>query len=105
MAVAAYRAAANIAPFGANIVGVGCSCALATDRSKKGDHKARQKHFFETPFPVTQALLCHGIHAATPFSCRHQKPYTQMLCVAPAHYIKEPYKLFAVIRCCTLASR
>lgn len=42
MAAEAYRAAANIAPFGANVVGLGCSCALATDRPKRGDHKVRR---------------------------------------------------------------
>lgn len=40
MAAAAYRAAAQIAPYSTPIVGLGCSCALATDRPKRGDHKA-----------------------------------------------------------------
>lgn len=39
MAKAAYRHAANLSPFGADIVGVGCTCALATDRFKKGEHR------------------------------------------------------------------
>ncbi|DBA84041.1 TPA: hypothetical protein ACH3X1_006523 [Trebouxia sp. C0004] len=40
MAKAAYQQAAKLSPFGASIVGVGCTCALMTDRIKKGDHKA-----------------------------------------------------------------
>ena len=40
MARAAYRRAAKLSAFGADIVGVGCTCALATDREKQGDHKA-----------------------------------------------------------------
>jgi hypothetical protein len=40
MAMAAYRAAAQVATYGTPIIGLGCSCALATDRPKHGDHKA-----------------------------------------------------------------
>ncbi|KAL0028740.1 hypothetical protein WJX79_003641 [Trebouxia sp. C0005] len=40
MAKAAYQQAAKLSPFGVSIVGVGCTCALMTDRIKKGDHKA-----------------------------------------------------------------
>lgn len=40
MAMAAYRAAAQVATYGTPIIGLGCSCALATDRPKRGDHKA-----------------------------------------------------------------
>lgn len=39
MAAAAYRAAVQVAPYGTPVVGLGCSCALATDRPKRGDHK------------------------------------------------------------------
>ena len=39
MAKAAYRQAAHLSEFGVPIVGVSCTCALATDRPKKGDHK------------------------------------------------------------------
>ena len=40
MAQAAYRQAAHLSEFGVPILGVSCTCALATDRVKKGDHKA-----------------------------------------------------------------
>ena len=40
LARAAYRQAAKLSPFGADIVGVGCAAALATDREKAGEHKA-----------------------------------------------------------------
>lgn len=40
MAQAAYQQAARLSNFGSTIVGVGCTCALMTDRVKKGDHKA-----------------------------------------------------------------
>lgn len=39
MAKAAFCHAADLSPFGADIVGIGCTCALATDRSKRGEHK------------------------------------------------------------------
>lgn len=42
LARAAYRQAANLSEFGAAILGVGCTCALTTDREKRGEHKARQ---------------------------------------------------------------
>ncbi len=41
MARAAYRQAAHLSEFGVPILGVSCTCALATDRVKKGDHKVR----------------------------------------------------------------
>ena len=39
MARAAYRQAAHLSEFGIPILGVSCTCALATDRVKRGDHK------------------------------------------------------------------
>jgi len=39
MARAAYRQAAHLSEFGVPILGVSCTCALATDRVKRGDHK------------------------------------------------------------------
>lgn len=54
LAGAAYHEAANLAAFGTPIVGIGCTCALATDRMKKGDHKV-------PPCPCS----AHG-----PFMCR-----------------------------------
>ena len=39
MAQAAYRHAADLAPFGASLLGVSCTCSLVSDRLKKGDHK------------------------------------------------------------------
>ncbi len=41
MAKAAYRHAANLSPLGTDIIGVGCTCALATDRTLKGQHRVR----------------------------------------------------------------
>lgn len=40
MAHAAYRQAVKLSSFGTDVVGVGCTCALATDREKRGEHKA-----------------------------------------------------------------
>lgn len=40
MAKAAYRQAAFLAPIGVPIIGVAATCALATDRFRRGDHKA-----------------------------------------------------------------
>eukprot|EP00891_Asterochloris_glomerata_P005367 jgi/Astpho2/5367/fgenesh1_pg.00075_%23_41_t len=42
LAKAAYRQAANLATIESPIIGVGCTCALATDREKKGVHKVAQ---------------------------------------------------------------
>lgn len=39
LAKAAYSQAAQLSQLGTPIVGVGCTCALMTDRIKKGDHK------------------------------------------------------------------
>lgn len=40
MARAAFRHAASLTPFGTDIVGIAATCALATDREKRGQHKA-----------------------------------------------------------------
>ena len=40
MAKAAYKQAAQLSDIGTSIIGIGCTCALMTDRVKKGDHKA-----------------------------------------------------------------
>ena len=52
MARAAYRQAAHLSEFGVPILGVSCTCALATDRVKKGDHKV-----MPTAGPLT-LLIC-----------------------------------------------
>ena len=39
MAKAAYRKAVNVTSFGTPVMGVGVSCALATDRSRRGEDK------------------------------------------------------------------
>jgi len=39
LAKAALQQAANLSPFGTNIIGVGVTCALATDRQRAGQHK------------------------------------------------------------------
>lgn len=38
--MAAYRQAASLSPIGTPILGLGATCALATDRDRKGEHKA-----------------------------------------------------------------
>lgn len=40
MAIAAYKQAATLSTIGTPILGVGATCALATDRDRRGDHKA-----------------------------------------------------------------
>lgn len=59
MAKSAYKQSAHLSPFGAAILGVSCTCALATDRIKKGDHKVQQT---ENPILVLESqngLLCY----------------------------------------------
>jgi hypothetical protein len=71
MARAAYRQAAHLSEFGVPILGVSCTCALATDRVKKGDHKARPlpaSHLPET-FHVSHLGSMHGLaHNPSPLS-------------------------------------
>jgi len=40
LAQAAYRQAATLSPFGTPIIGAAATCALATDRDRRGDHRA-----------------------------------------------------------------
>lgn len=40
LAKAAYRQAATLSPFGTPIIGAAATCALATDRDRRGDHRA-----------------------------------------------------------------
>ena len=40
MARAAYRAAVKLSTLGTDVVGIACTAALATDREKRGEHKA-----------------------------------------------------------------
>lgn len=42
LAKVAYHQAAQLSQLGAPIVGIGCTCALMTDRIKKGDHKVNK---------------------------------------------------------------
>ena len=44
MAKAAYKQAAQLSQTGSSIIGIGCTCALMTDRVKKGDHKVHSIH-------------------------------------------------------------
>lgn len=44
MAKAAYKQAAQLSEIGTSIIGIGCTCALMTDRVKKGDHKVHFVH-------------------------------------------------------------
>ena len=55
MAEKAYKEAAFLAPFGTPIIGLGCTCALATDRIKKGDHKVwhSQSHAWSVTILLT----------------------------------------------------
>lgn len=48
MAKAAYKQAAQLSDIGTSVIGIGCTCALMTDRVKKGDHKARSAHLAKT---------------------------------------------------------
>ena len=43
MARAAYQKAANLAAFGTELLGASLTCALVTDRPKKGEHKVGRK--------------------------------------------------------------
>lgn len=57
MARAAYRQAAHLSEFGVPILGVSCTCALATDRVKRGDHKVTaQTH---CGFQLLHLSLCN----------------------------------------------
>ena len=38
--MAAFKHAVKLSSFGTDVVGIGCTCALATDREKRGEHKA-----------------------------------------------------------------
>jgi len=40
MADAAFREATNLSPFGTPVLGVGVTCALATDRDRRGEDQA-----------------------------------------------------------------
>lgn len=53
MAKAAYKDAVKLSTLGTDVVGVGCTCALATDREKRGEHKA-----FVTAYNGTQERRC-----------------------------------------------
>ena len=46
LAKSAYSQAAQLSQLGTPIVGVGCTCALMTDRIKKGDHKVHHMTCF-----------------------------------------------------------
>ena len=56
---AAYQQAAHLSAFGTKILGVSCTCALATDRIKKGDHKVWSTFMggLYCNFPVTLVQL------------------------------------------------
>lgn len=58
LAAAAYRHAAQLTPFGEDIVGVGCTCALATQRDRRGSNRVLA-HMPEH-FPFKCALLKRG---------------------------------------------
>ncbi len=75
MARAAYRQAAHLSEFGVPILGVSCTCALATDRVKKGDHKARPF----ACFPPSRDFPCfpprfHARPCTQSQSTEHQLP-------------------------------
>lgn len=58
MAKAAYKQAAQLSQIGTSIIGIGCTCALMTDRVKKGDHKACATYLAETHAWLTRL---HGL--------------------------------------------
>ena len=60
MAKAAYQQAAQLSKLGSRIIGIGCTCALMTDRVKKGDHKACFS-------PAAFAIAC--MHTLLAFPC------------------------------------
>ena len=79
MARSAYRQAAHLSPFGTAILGVSCTCALATDRIKKGDHKVRLTAIVNTTFRSgltnDMPVNSHSIHLILSMShaccCQH----------------------------------
>ena len=63
MARAAYRQAAQLAALGEPLVGLGCTCALATDRPKQGQHKAwplNHHSYVGCGWGGTCGMLCAG---------------------------------------------
>ena len=74
MATAAYRAAAGLAPFGVPLIGLGCSCALATDRPKRGDHKVSAESGDDRTAHPPQLCPLKGtlsdLHTSTAGCCR-----------------------------------
>ena len=67
MARAAYRQAAHLSEFGVPILGLSCTCALATDRVKKGDHKVS---ILQSGTGLAQSavpLLAEGMRCLTPW--------------------------------------
>lgn len=63
MAKAAYKQAAQLSDIGTSIIGIGCTCALMTDRVKKGDHKARSLYTSPKPIHIsTHAVELSGRH-------------------------------------------
>ena len=66
LAKAAYRQAANLATIESPIIGVGCTCALATDREKKGVHKVWGCHNMTQPCHPQQPPEMHSMSPALP---------------------------------------
>ena len=65
MARSAYRQAAHLSPFGMAILGVSCTCALATDRIKKGDHKVGLTVTANTTFRSGLEITCQLTYTAS----------------------------------------
>ncbi len=59
LATAAYKRAANLARFGERFVGIGATCALASEQPKKGEHRAY--------------IAAHGQHGTQVYSLRLAK--------------------------------
>lgn len=62
MAKAAYKQAAQLSEIGTSIIGIGCTCALMTDRVKKGDHKVRSVHLADMHVASMPIILAAGLY-------------------------------------------
>lgn len=60
MARAAYRRAAALAPFGAPVLGVAATCALASEPPKRGEHRAYIAAFDATGTRAAGVRLAKG---------------------------------------------
>ncbi len=62
MARSAYRQAVQLSAVGRSVVGVGATCALRTNREKKGDHKV---YVFEGSIRTWTGGVLHSLHCTS----------------------------------------